>query len=264
MPDVITSHQNSFVQHVRRLRDKKARLQDGLFLIDSIRDLERALAQGYAVQFALVVPSMLRDRMPELPARSVFEVTPDIMAKVGYRENPEGIVAVMRTPPTRGADALDAVPDAPILGLVSLTKPGNIGALLRTADGAGFQSIFLIDSRLDLYNPNVIRSSTGAVFLNNIYELTADEARAFFKRRGVQVVGTHLQAAKDAYEVDYRRTCALLLGTEDTGLDDAWLPYCDEQVLIPMAGRIADSLNVSVAGAVLMYEVLRQTRGGAG
>ena len=261
MPETITSHQNPRVKQVRRLREKSAREAEGRFLIDSLRDLERALRCGYEVDYALVTPSQLQDDPSELGVANLFYVPPDVLEKAAYRENPDGLVAVMKTPEEKGARGLETVPDAPVLGLVDLKKPGNIGALLRTADAAGFQTIFLIDSSLDLYNPNVIRSSTGAVFLDNIFRLTADEARAFFKSRGFRVVGTHLEAAVDAYSLNYARKTALLLGTEDVGLDDSWLPYCDEQVIIPMAGKLADSLNVSVAGAVLMYEVLRQLRG---
>lgn len=264
MPESITSHQNPRVKQVRQLRDKATREREGRFLIDSLRDFERAVGLGYDLDYVLVSPSLLRGDLPELPDRMVFHVPPDVLEKAAYRENPEGIVAVMRTPTLKGDSHLSQVEDAPILGLVSLTKPGNIGALLRTADAAGFKSVFLIDSRLDLYNPNVIRSSTGAVFLGNIYTLSAQEARAYFRARNYQVVGTHLHAAKDAFEVQYQQKCVLLMGTEDVGLDDTWLPFCSEQVIIPMAGRLTDSLNVSVAGAVLMYEVKRQLRGGAG
>lgn len=261
MPETITSHQNPRVKQVRRLRDKAAREAEGRFLIDSLRDLERALHCGYVVDYALVTPSLLQGDPSKLGVANMFYVPADILEKAAYRDNPDGLVAVMKTPEDKGATRLETVPDAPILGLVDLKKPGNIGALLRTADAAGFHTVFLIDSRLDLYNPNVIRSSTGAVFLGNIFRLTAGEAQAFFRSRGFRVVGTHLEAAVDAYSLNYSRKTALLLGTEDVGLDDSWLPHCDEQVIIPMAGRLADSLNVSVAGAVLMYEVLRQLRG---
>jgi TrmH family RNA methyltransferase len=264
MPETITSHQNPRVKQVRRLREKPAREAEQRFLIDSQRDLERALLCGYQLDYVLVTPSLLRNGLPELNGATVFHVSAEILEKVSYRENPDGLVAVMKAPAEKGTTALEIVPDAPILGLVDLKKPGNIGALLRTADAAGFQTIFLIDSRLDLYNPNVIRSSTGAVFLGNIFRLTAGEARTFFKSRGFQVVGTHLEAAVDAYSLEYSQKTALLLGTEDIGLDDSWLPHCNEQIVIPMAGKLADSLNVSVAGAVLMYEVLRQLRGRAG
>src|SRR5690606_22888627 len=222
---------------------------EGRFLIDSLRDLQRALLCGYEVDFVLVTPALLRDELPVLDEAKVYHVPADILEKAAYRENPDGMVAVVKTPEENGVGRLATVPDAPVLGLVDLKKPGNIGALLRTADAAGFQTVFLIDSRLDLYNPNVIRSSTGAVFLRNIIRLTAEEARTFFKSRGFRVVGTHLEAAVDAYSLDYPLNTALLLGTEDVGLDDSWLPYCDEQVIIPMAGKLTDSLNVSVAGA---------------
>ncbi|MCU0465714.1 MAG: RNA methyltransferase [Anaerolineae bacterium] len=260
MPELISSLQNPRVKLTRRLRDKRDREREGRFVIDSVRDLRRALDCGLTPDFVLVCPQDLREDLPDLPPGVVIHTTPEVMDKVGYRDNPEGVVAVMHAPPVYRAGALDNVPDAPILGLVALEKPGNLGALMRTADAAGFRSVFLIDCALDLYNPNIIRSSTGAVFLGNVYTLSGAEARMFFKRRGFRVVGTHLQAAQDAYALTYPTKTALLMGAEDTGLPDSWLPACDAQVLIPMVGRLADSLNVSVAGAVLMYEVLRQTR----
>jgi TrmH family RNA methyltransferase len=262
MPEFINSLQNARVKLVRRLREKRDREREGRFVIDSIRDLGRALECGLTPDFVFVCPQQLREDLPQLPSGVVIHVSIDVMDKVSYRDNPEGIVAVMITPAKFGAGALGNVPDAPILGLIGLTKPGNIGALMRTADAAGFRSIFLIDSTLDLYNPNIIRSSTGAVFLGNTYTLTGVEAQAFFKQNEVQVIGTHLHAAQNAYDMTYLPKMALLMGAEDVGLDDSWLPHCNAQVLIPMVGQLADSLNVSVAGAILMYEVLRQTRSG--
>lgn len=264
MPETITSRQNPRIKQVRRLRDRSERDASGRFVIDSLRDLHRAIACGYEVDYVLVVPGKLRGTLPTLPERAVFHVTSDMLDAAAYRENPDGLVAVMIAPKGKGPSQLADIVDSPILSLVSLTKPGNIGALLRTADAAGFQSVFLVDSLLDLYNPNVIRSSTGAVFLGNIYELSSEQAREFFKTRGYQLIAAHLNAAKSAYSVNYSQKCTLLLGTEDTGLDESWLPFCDEQILIPMVGKLADSLNVSVAGAVLMYEVLRQLSGRVG
>lgn len=262
MPELITSLQNPRVKLLRRLRDKRDREREGRFVIDSIRDLGRALECGLTPDFVLVCPQELREDLPVLPTGTIIHVTQEVMEKVSYRDNPEGIAAVMMTPAKFGAGALANVPDAPILGLVGLTKPGNIGALMRTADAAGFRSVFLIDCALDVYNPNIIRSSTGAVFLGNVYTLTGTEAQNFFKQNDIQVIGTHLHAAKSAYDVEYAPKMVLLMGAEDVGLDETWLPHCDAQVIIPMAGQLADSLNVSVAGAILMYEVLRQTRSG--
>lgn len=264
MPETITSHQNPRLKQVRRLRDRAERDASGRFVIDSLRDLHRAIACGYEVDYVLVVPAKLRGTLPNLPERAVFHVTSDMLDSAAYRENPDGFVAVVVAPKRKGPSQLADLPDSPILSLVSLTKPGNVGALLRTADAAGFQSVFLVDSVLDLYNPNLIRSSTGAVFLGNIYELTSGEAREFFRTRDYQVIATHLNAVESAFSVKYSEKCTLLLGTEDMGLDESWLPFCDEQILIPMVGRLADSLNVSVAGAVVMYEVLRQLSGRVG
>jgi TrmH family RNA methyltransferase len=146
-----------------------------------------------------------------------------------------------------------------ILGLVNLKKPGNIGALLRTADAAGIDIIFLIDSVLDIYNPNIIRASTGAVFIGNIYYMATQEALTFFAERNITIVATHLDGTMTLYDFDFtKQPTAILLGTEDTGLEDTWVNHCDVLLKIPMIGHLSDSLNVSVSGAICMYEALRQ------
>lgn len=261
MPEQITSNQNPRIKLIRSLRDKRDRLREQRFVLDSARDLSRALDCGIALDFVLADSTRLSDpALAAIPSAQIFEVPSDLLERVSYRDNADGLVAVMHTPDSHNLTPEAAVADAPVLGLVGLSKPGNIGALLRTADAAGFQTVLLIDCPTDLYNPNVIRSSTGAVFLKGLYSTDAAQARAFFRAHQLRVVGTHLSAAVDAYSQHYDDKTVLLLGAEDVGLDESWLTHCDIQVLIPMAGRLADSLNVSVAGAVLMYEVLRQRR----
>src|SRR5262249_28719107 len=146
-----------------------------------------------------------------------------------------------------------------ILALVDLRKPGNIGALLRTADAAGFGTILLVDSALDIYNPNIIRSSTGACFLENIYCVSTEQALQYLRSGGYRLIAGHLEGTRSLYDVDFREKSALILGTEDTGLSAVWRDHCDDLVKIPVVGEVTDSLNVSVAGAVFMYEALRQT-----
>lgn len=257
MIEKITSFQNPRLKLVKKLRDKKARQSEQRFVIDDPRDLQRALASGYSVDFALYCPE-LGDFVNGLPHRKTFEVSRDMLEKSSYRSNPTAVVAVLHQKPVRGVHDLHEVSEQPILGLVNLEKPGNIGALLRTADAAGFNQVFLIDSELDLYNPNIIRASTGACFTVNVYDLTADQARTFFKKRGFKVIGTHLEGSENLYDLNYDVKTALLLGTEDVGLDESWIEHCDHLVRIPMTGQVADSLNVSVSGAIVMYEMLRQ------
>lgn len=257
MFEKITSFQNPRLKLIKKLRDKKARQQEARFVIDDTRDLQRALACGYLLDFALYCPA-LGDFLPALSGqhRQVYEVSREIMEKTSYRANPTPFVAVMHSPAPPDLRALPIA--APALGLVALEKPGNIGALLRTADATGFKTILLIDCALDLYNPNIIRSSTGACFLGNVYSLTAAQARTVFTEQRYTVIAAHLAGTTTLYDLRYDDRTAVLLGTEDTGLDDGWLDHCDHLMRIPMVGQVTDSLNVSVSGAVIMYEILRQ------
>jgi TrmH family RNA methyltransferase len=235
--------------------------------VDDTRDLIRALACGYRVDYALYCPALgagEQTHLPTLPSQLVYEVTIEMLEKAGYRANPSPYVAVMHSKPPLTIRDLPIITMAatkqlpPILALVNLQKPGNIGALLRSADAAGFKRVFLIDTALDLYNPNIIRSSTGACFLENVYRLTTPQALDYFHREGYQVIAAHLGGNLSLYEVEFQQAVALVLGTEDVGLDTIWVEHSDALVKIPMVGSLSDSLNVSVSGAVLMYEVLRQ------
>jgi RNA methyltransferase, TrmH family len=257
----ITSFQNSRVKQVRRLRERRARDREARFVIDDTRDLLRALDCGYHVDYVLYCPELdAGDPLPldRLPPDAIFQVSREIMEKVSYRQNPSAVVAVMEQKPPGTLDDLRAQAGPLVLGLVDLQKPGNIGALLRTADATGFNTICLIDTALDIYNPNVIRSSTGACFLGNIYALNTAEALAFFREADYRIVAAVVEGHSAMFETDFGGRVALVLGTEDRGLPQAWIDAADARVRIPMVGRLADSLNVSVSGAVLMYEVLRQ------
>jgi RNA methyltransferase, TrmH family len=256
----ITSFQNHRVKLAQKLHDKHHREREKLFVVDYVRDLERALAQGYESEFILYAPGSAEPdetALVESVSGHVYEVSPDILAKASYRQNPAGLVAVLRQKPAQ--TRLEDITSRHILGLVDLRKPGNIGALLRTADAAGFSTILMIDAALDLYNPNIIRSSTGACFLENIYYVSSAQALQYLKAAGYTLIAGHLEGSRSLYDVDFRGKSALILGTEDTGLNALWRDHCDHLVKIPVTGNITDSLNVSVAGAVFMYEALRQT-----
>lgn len=257
----ITSFQNARVKQIKRLRERKAREREGRFVIDNGRDLERALGCGYAVDYVLycaeIGPEPLIER---LPVGSVYAVPRDLLEKVSYRQSPSPVVAVMAQKPPPTLDDLRRAGGSPVLALVQVEKPGNVGALLRTADATGFTAICLIDTPLDIYNPNVIRSSTGACFLDNIHTLTTAEALAFFDEQDYAIVAAVVDGERDLYEADLRGRLVVALGAEDRGLPPAWIDRARQRVAIPMVGRLSDSLNVSVSGAVLMYEALRQRR----
>ncbi len=260
----ISSFQNSKIKLADKLVKKREREKEGLFVIDYARDLQRALQYGYEVEFAFYCDSLASDDDRELVQRLddqtlVYEVHDELMDKASYRQNPGGLVAVMHQKPAQTAEDAGRVNSPHILGLVNLRKPGNIGALLRTADAAGIDMVFLVDMALDLYNPNITRSSTGANFADTIYQMSSLEARHYFQTHQVAVVAAHLAGTTSLYDIDFtaQRT-AMMLGNEAEGLEDTWVTNSDELVKIPMMGDIADSLNVSVTGAVMMYEALRQ------
>jgi TrmH family RNA methyltransferase len=259
----ISSFQNPKIKLANKLLNKRNREQEALFLVDYARDLERALQHGYQLEFAFYCPALASEEeeslLTQLDDSLLYELSKDLMAKASYRENPSGLVAILRQKPALGLAEAKKNKAPHILCLVDLRKPGNIGALLRTADAAGIEMICLIDTSLDLYNPNIIRASTGAVFLENIYQMSSEEAFAFFEEEQIAIIAAHLSGQKSLYELDFNaQRSAIVLGTEDEGLNEQWVYHCDALVKIPMMGSLADSLNVSVSGAIFMYEALRQ------
>lgn len=264
MIEKITSFQNTKVKLIKKLRDKKGREEEGLFVIDGTRDLTRALAQGYQARFWIYCPDKITSEeqtlLKTLPKEHSYEVTLNILEKVAYRDNPSGVLAVLESrPPLRlTAWSQSAAMGQHVLVLVGLSKPGNIGALLRTADAAGFGAVWLVDCSLDLYNPNLIRASTGACFLGNIYTATSTEAIRQLQSTNYQIIAAHPDADKSLFNISITNTSAIVLGAEDIGLPSEWLDACQIALKIPMQGRLSDSLNVSVSGAIFMYEALRQ------
>ena len=252
----ITSEQNSKIKLVKRLRGKRGRINARRFLIDYERDLRRALDCGYAIDYLLHCPEIAD--VPPLPAVDIHQVTPQLLKAVSYRENPAGLVAVMHSRPDKGCAELDEAAFSQVLVLVKLSVPGNVGALMRTADAAGIDAVILVDSALDLYNPNVIRSSTGACFGANVFQLSSGDAVSALRQSGFQIVAAAVDGAANLFELDLRGKTAIVLGSEDRGLPETWLAQADQRVRIPMAGALSDSLNVSVSGAILMYERYRQ------
>ena len=254
----ITSAQNSKIKLVNRLRSKRGRQREARFVIDYERDLRRAVRQGFDIDFILYCPEL--SPAPDSFPCETQEVTPELFKRVSYRENPDGLIAVMRGKPARKLAQLQAAAVDHALALVGLGAPGNIGALLRSADAAGMDAVILVDTALDLYNPNIIRNSTGACFCDNIYQLNSGEALVFLSSEGFQLVAADAAGPRALYEVDFRAKSVIALGSEDRGLAQAWIDRADQVARIPMNGAVCDSLNVSVSGALFMYEMLRQKR----
>ena len=241
---MITSVDNHRVKEVVRLRRGRERRSSGLFIAEGVREVERAREAGLVIRETFVAPELL-------PAwlHPSTEVSARVLAKMAYRPEPEGVLAIVEAPQRTLAE--DATL---ILVAVGIEKPGNLGAMARTADAAGADALVVADARSDPWNPNAIRASTGAVFTLPIVEATREEIAGLPQRKVAAVVG-----AKTRYtDADLIPPTALIVGAEDAGLSDEWKAVADEQVAIPVSGKIADSLNASAAAAVLLYETLRQ------
>ena len=255
----ITSLQNPKVKLAQRLRGKRQRQQEKRFVIEYGRDVKRALQQNYQMDFALICPEIAgSDAAPMASAAQTFHITPQLLKRLTYRENPTGIIAVMHGKASQGLPELEHHDPQSALVLDDLRVPGNIGALLRTADAAGIDAVILVDCALDLYNPNIIRSSTGACFGDHIYYLSSREAADYLERRGFQALAADAMGDATVFDVEMRQPAALILGAEDRGLSDFWRGRCDQLISVPMTGQLIDSLNVSVTGAIIMYEMRRQ------
>ncbi len=252
----ITSAQNSKIKLVNRLRSKRGRQREARFVIDYKRDLQRALRLGYDIDFVLTC----QENSPEqdLSDFESHQLTPTLFKRVSYRENPDVVLAVMHSKRAKALAQLEAADVNHALVLVKLGVPGNIGALLRTADAVGLGAVILVDTAIDIYNPNVIRSSTGACFLGNIFRLSSQEALAYFRAAGFQIVAADVMGERTLYDVDFRPKSVIAVGSEDRGLTADWIRAADQVARIPMSGAASDSLNVSVSGSLFMYELYRQ------
>jgi RNA methyltransferase, TrmH family len=241
---VITSLDNPRVREVVRLRKARERRREGVLLAEGVREVERALAAGLVVRQIFYAPELL----PDWP-HGGDEVSARVLAKMSYRGEPEGVLAVFETP-TRALPA-----DASLLVVaVGIEKPGNLGAIARSADAAGADGILIADGEVDQWNPNAIRASTGAVFTLPIVEAGRDEIAALSQQKVAAVLGAGIRHS----DADLTKPTAFLIGAEHAGLDAAWRETADLQVEIPMRGAAADSLNASAAAAVLLFEAVRQ------
>lgn len=259
----ITSVHNPRIKAAVRLRERDHRQQQRQMLIDGQRELALALAAGIEVVELYYEPSAAAEPShPALVAQAqergatVIEVTPPVLEKLAYGQRREGLVAVARIP-QRQLDELTLPADALVAVVEGIEKPGNLGAILRTADAAGVHAVLAVDGGTDLYNPNVIRASLGAVFTVPAMEVPTSVAQAWLVEQGFRVLTAHVAGAVPYWSADYRGKVAIVLGSEAQGLSTAWQSQEHLAIRLPMRGQV-DSLNVSVTAAVLFYEALRQ------
>jgi len=267
MSTTITSPQNPRVKAAVRLRERRHREKQGRILIDGARELARAIEAGMRLVEVFVCRPLCQsdDARQVLAAISdcgaeVLDVPEPVFSKLAFGDRAEGVLGVAEMPrPTLDAIAL---PNEPLVAVLeSVEKPGNLGAVLRSADGAGLSALILADGRTDLYNPNAVRTSLGTLFTMPVCSTTSEEALAWLRARGVQIVAARVDGDVPYIRVDFRRPTAIVLGNEAEGLSDLWRAPDVTAVQLPMLGA-ADSLNVSATAAVLFYEALRQRQAG--
>lgn len=253
MHEIITSAQNPKIKKLLALQQKSSeRRECGLFVVEGRRELQHCIEAGYVVDTVFTL-----DAQAALPAGvKVFEVSPEVYEKIAYRGGTEGIIAEVRTR-NLSLDDLELRENPLIVVLESVEKPGNLGAVLRSADAAGADAVIVCDPLTDLYNPNLIRAAIGGIFTVPCVACPSEEAIAFLKKKGIQILTAQLQDSSLYYDYDMKRGTAIVMGTESTGLTDVWRQAADAHIRIPMLGRL-DSLNVSVSAAILLFEAVRQ------
>jgi TrmH family RNA methyltransferase len=257
----INSKNNPSIKNVLKLGKKNRERQDqNLFLIDGLREIKEALAGGYEVEEIFLCPEIIKEDLSIFPEKiKLNQVTPDIFSTICYKDTPDGYLAVVKIKRKPLTD-IKLKPNNLIIILEKVEKPGNLGAILRTAYAVGAEAVIINNQQTDIYNPNVIRASEGKVFQIPVINSSREATVEFLKKNQIKVVAAATVGAKIYTEVDYKGSVALLLGSEATGLTEDWLAKADEVVKIPMKSGI-DSLNVSISAAVILFEILRQ-RGG--
>ena len=259
MTETLTSASNPKIKKLLALQQKASeRRESSLFTVEGRRELEHCLEAGYEADTIFVCPEIAGE--VQLPGCRICELSRELYAKVAYREGTEGIIAEVKAR-EHSLNSLKLKENPLIAVLESVEKPGNIGAVLRTCDAAGADALIICDPKADIYNPNLIRASLGALFTVQTAVCESAEAIKYLKDKGIQILTAQLQDSSLYYDRDMRCGTAIVMGTESTGLSEVWRKSADAHIMIPMLGRL-DSLNVSVSAAILLYESVRQRNNG--
>ena len=257
----ISSLQNPLVKQWITLKEKsRSRKKTGLFLIEGKRELSLAIKGNYTIETLLFYPNLFSESEANALSHyniDIIEISKEVYQKLAHRDTTEGVIAVAKTKELslksleiNNKNSLILVAEAP-------EKPGNIGALLRTADAANVDAVIIANPKTDLYNPNIIRSSVGCVFTNQIATGSTSEIIQYLKDNNINIYCAVLQASVDYHTQEFTKPTAIVVGTEATGLSDEWSQNSAQNIMIPMQGEI-DSLNVSVAAGILIFEAKRQ------
>ena len=263
----ITSVQNQKIKNLKKLEKAGERREQNLILIEGLREVVLADRAGYEIKELFICEELLTESkgypLKEVNARhsplATYSISKSVYDLLAYRETTEGVIATA-LPKKHALENLSLKKNPLLLVVEAVEKPGNLGAMLRTCDAAAIDAVIICDAKTDLYNPNVIRSSIGTIFTNQIAVCETGEAILFLRQKNIITYAAGLRANKFHYEQNFKTASAIVVGTEATGLSEEWMNAADEKIKIPMLGKI-DSLNVSVSAAVLLFEAVRQRAG---
>jgi TrmH family RNA methyltransferase len=259
MHPIITSAQNPKIKNIIALEKARERKEQNLFVIEGLKELSLAVEGGYTLQTVFFCPAVIdADNVLAIVRKEnlLIPVERSVFEKIAYRESTGGIIALAQ-PRRHTLQELKLVSSPLLLVLESVEKPGNLGAMLRTADAAGIDAVVICDPHTDFYNPNVIRSSLGCVFTQPVASASSTETIDWLREKKINIYCTYLKASRPYHEIDFREPSAIVMGTESTGLSDQWVQHANANIIIPMHGKI-DSMNVSTAAAVVVFEAKRQ------
>ncbi len=254
---LISSTQNPRIKHILALQHKALlRRSEQRIIVEGARELQHCIKAGFTVEMVIYCSSLFNIYDLILPATEIIEVTPQVYEKIAYRGSTEGVMAIVEPRQLTLADI--QLGDNPlIVVLEGVEKPGNIGAVLRSADAAHATAVIVCDPLTDIYNPNLIRSSIGAIFTVPCVACSSEECINFLKDNNIAILTAQLQDSEPYYDTPMRGAIAIVMGTEATGLTNAWRQAATAHIRIPMQGQL-DSLNVSVSTAILLFEAVRQ------
>ncbi|MBN2173858.1 MAG: RNA methyltransferase [Bacteroidales bacterium] len=259
---MITSRNNPKIKNIMKLSKASERRNQNLFVVEGAREISRAKQSGFEFELLLVCPDVAGpEKFDEfcLLFRNTCEIetiNKSVFEKMAYREGSDGLIALVK-PKLHNLGSIQLGSNPLVIVLEAVEKPGNLGAVLRTADAAGVDAVIISDPNTDIYNPNVIRSSIGCIFSVPVAVCSSEEAIEWLQQNKISSFATTLEASIPYTQADFTKPTAIVMGTEATGLSGAWLQHADRMIIIPMKG-IADSLNVSTSAAIVVFEAVRQ------
>lgn len=258
---VISSTNNTKIKEIEKLHYHKHRITSGLFIIEGEKEIELAIKANYEIENFIICLEILSDNAKRisdpLPNKCIY-ITRHIFEKLAYRDNNYGLIAIAKSK-SLNLKNINLSKNSLVLVIDNVEKPGNLGAILRTADAAGVDAVLICDLLTDIYNPNIIRASIGTLFTNNIVLCSIDEAYNLLKANNTKIYVSHLSSKKSYADLNMKESTSFIIGSENDGVRNKWLDIADETFIIPMYGN-ADSLNVSVSAALMLFEALKQRK----